>query len=204
MNVKDVMTREVRTIRAVDRLDAAARVMWDHDCGCVPVVDASQVLVGVVTDRDLCMASYTQGRALGEIPATAVMARHVATCRPDEPVGQALAAMTQRQVHRLPVVDARGVVVGILSCTDLLRLAQTRPAALDGATVLQALAAIGTPRRVPSATAAAAVAAAPPAKAIAAAASAPAPAIAAAAKPAVVPAPAAVKPTKAKGKGKKG
>jgi len=151
MNVKEVMSREVRTIRMVDRLDAAARIMWEHDCGIVPVVDGNQAIVGVVTDRDLCMAAYTQGRPLGEIPATAVMARSVRTVKPDDAIGTALATMQQHQLHRLPVADARGVVVGIVTTNDLVRIAHSRPAALDPAAVLKTLAAIGAPRRAATA-----------------------------------------------------
>jgi CBS domain-containing protein len=147
MNVKEVMSREIKTIRMVDRLDAAARVMWEQDCGIVPVVDGNQALVGVVTDRDLCMAGYTQGRPLGEIPVTTVMARGVATCRPDEALATAVALMQQRQIHRLPVVDARNVVVGMLATNDLVRLAHSRPAAFEATNVLKTLAAIAAPRR---------------------------------------------------------
>ncbi len=147
MNVKEVMSREVKTMRMVDRLDAAARILWEQDCGIVPVVDGNQAVVGVVTDRDLCMASYTQGRSLGEIAVTAVMARTVRTCKPDDALTVAMVSMQQHQLHRLPVVDARGVVVGMLSITDLVRLANARPAALDAAAVLKALATINASRR---------------------------------------------------------
>lgn len=164
MNVKEVMSREIKCVRLVDRLDAAARVMWEQDCGIVPVVDGNQALVGVVTDRDLCMASYTQGRTLAEIPVTAVMARSVATAKPEEPLAAALTTMQQRQVHRLPIVDARNVVVGMLSTNDLVRVAQARPATIDGSVVLKTLAAIAAPRRAAAPAAAkGAVAPTPPA-----------------------------------------
>ncbi|MBX3464436.1 MAG: CBS domain-containing protein [Planctomycetes bacterium] len=147
MNVNELMSREPRAVRIGERLDAVARVLWEMDCGFAPVVDAAGVLVGVVTDRDLCMACYTQGRSLGEIPVTAVMAREVRTCRPEEAIASAMATMQQAQVHRLPVVDARNLLVGVLSTNDLVRGAQSRPAALDGGSVLRLVAAIGQPRR---------------------------------------------------------
>ena len=151
MNVKDVMTREVRSVRMADRLDAAARLMWEQDCGIAPVVDSSNVLVGVVTDRDLCMATYTQGRVLAEIPVTAVMARMLRTCRAEDSLDTAMQTLQQAQLHRLPVVDGRGVLVGMLSCNDLVRLAATRPAALDPKKLVAVLAAIGALRQaVPS------------------------------------------------------
>lgn len=146
MNVKECMSGDPRTVRTTDRLDAAARVLWEHDCGFVPVVDAVGGLVGVLTDRDLCMASYTQGRSLGEIAVTAAMARQVRVVRADESVAAALAAMQEMQVHRLPVVDAQSRPVGVISTNDLVRAAVARPAAVDGGQVLRTLAAIGRPR----------------------------------------------------------
>jgi CBS domain-containing protein len=216
MNIKEVMSRDVRTVRMVDRLDAAARIMWEHDCGVVPVVDGNQAIVGIVTDRDLCMASYTQGRSLGEIAVTSVMARSVRTCKPDDALATALATLQQHQLHRLPVVDARGVVVGMLSLSDAVRVAHGRPGTVDAAALLKTIAAIRAPRR-PVAKPAAASAApttmgaamgAPAAKpgALAATATAPAQVAIPAPKSAIVPN-ASAKGDKArdgKNKGKKG
>lgn len=186
MNVKEVMSHQVRSVRMTERADAAARVLWDHDCGIVPVVDSANVLVGVVTDRDLCMATYTQGRPLAELAVATVMARAVRSCKPDDSLATALAMLQQAQVHRLPVVDARGIAVGMLSINDLIRLSQARPAALDGGAVLKALAAIGAPRQQAAAPAAAPAVAAPVVKSVtvfAAVSSPPAPAPAAALTP---------------------
>jgi CBS-domain-containing membrane protein len=113
----------------------------------VPIVDADGVLAGVLTDRDLCMAVYTQGRTLSEIPVAAVMSQKLATCNPDDPLAAAEKTMQASQVHRLPVVDARGALVGVLAMSDLVRTAQARPAALDGQKVLATFAAIVAPRR---------------------------------------------------------
>lgn len=230
MNVQEVMRGSVRSVRMADRLDAAARLMWEQDCGIAPVVDSSNVLVGVVTDRDLCMATYTQGRVLAEIPVTAVMARMLRTCRAEDSLDSALQTLQQAQLHRLPVVDGRGVLVGMLSCNDLIRLAATRPAALDPKKLVAALAAIGALRQQAS-TVAAGAASAPPAGArlpaqkpvtvVAAASAAPAPApaaastlppVAAARAPSVIPTSGQDKTGKAgkpgkngkSGKGKKG
>ncbi len=191
MNVQEVMRGSVRSVRMADRLDAAARLMWEQDCGIAPVVDSSNVLVGVITDRDLCMATYTQGRVLAEIPVTAVMARMLRTCRAEDSLDTAMRTLQQAQLHRLPVVDGRGVLVGMLSCNDLIRLAATRPAALDPKQLVAVLAAIGALRQPgPAAAPAVATAASPatparmpaqkPVTVVAAASAAPAPAPAAA------------------------
>jgi CBS domain-containing protein len=147
MQVKECMSVSVRVARTVDRLDVAARVMWDGDCGFCPVVDGSGQLVGVLTDRDLCMAAYTQGRPLGEIPVASAMARSLRACRPEDTVAVALQTMAEIQVHRLPVIDARGMVVGVVSLSDLLRAAVARPAALDANAVLRTLAVVTAPRQ---------------------------------------------------------
>lgn len=212
MNVKDVMTREVRSVRMADRLDAAARLMWEQDCGIAPVVDSSNVLVGVLTDRDLCMATYTQGRPLPEIPVTAAMARMLRTVKPDDSLTSAMAVLQQAQVHRLPVVDARGVLVGLLAVNDLVRMAATRPSTLDATAVVKCLAAIGASRRTANpataAVAPAAVTLAPatgkPVKVVAAASSSPSPAPAAASSAPMTPAQLApvVVPPAAKNAGK--
>lgn len=146
MIVKDVMRRDVRCVRLGDRLDAAARAMWEQDCGCVPVVDGNGAVVGMLTDRDLCMASWTRNKSLAEVPVTAAMATIVRTVRPDDGLPTALAAMTGLQVRRVPVVDALGVCIGLLALNDLVRVAHEHPAALAPATLVAALAAIGAPR----------------------------------------------------------
>jgi CBS domain-containing protein len=160
MQAKELMTREPRAVRLHERLDAAARVMWEQDCGFCPVVDSTGVLVGVLTDRDLCMAAYTQGRSLSELGVTAAMARSVRTVRAEDTVQAVLAVMQQAQVHRVPVVDARGMLVGIVASNDLVRAAVNRPAAVDALGVVKALAVIGSPRdlAVPGATRPASVA----------------------------------------------
>lgn len=183
-------------VRLGDRLDAVARVLWDHDCGAVPVVDDKGALVGVVTDRDVCMAAYTQGRALGEIPVDTSMARTVRTCRPDDAAATAMATMQEHQIHRLPVVDGKGAPVGILSTNDLVRAVLSRPAAIDTNAVVKTLARIGTPRNAAGPAAEAAGKRAPAARAAAVDNIAIVPA------PAPTPKPAAPAAAKEKGKGK--
>jgi len=125
MKVEQLMTRVFRTVAPDETLAAAARVMWEEDCGCVPVAastdDGARRLVGMVTDRDACMAAWTQGRPLAEIPVAAAMAHDVATCGPGDTVAGALAVMRTRQLRRIPVVDVHEALVGILSLADVAR-----------------------------------------------------------------------------------
>jgi CBS domain-containing protein len=126
--VRDVMTRDVATCSPDASLTEAARVMWVRDCGFVPVTEGeSGPLCGVVTDRDVCMAAYTQGKTLSEIPVRTAMATHVATVREEESLSRAHALMRERHVRRLPVVDADRRVVGVLSLNDVALHAAARP-----------------------------------------------------------------------------
>lgn len=124
--VRDAMSPAVRTCRLEDNLATAAAAMWEQDCGCLPVVAEDGRLVGTVTDRDICMAAYTQGVSLQVLPVSLPMAREPATCRPTDTLEDAAAVMSARQVRRLPVVEDGGRLVGILSLADLARHAARR------------------------------------------------------------------------------
>lgn len=121
MLVESLMTRDVEVCGPDSTLGDAAAVMWRRDCGVVPVVDEGGRVVGVVTDRDICMALSMRGQRATEVRVAEVMARGVETCTPVDDVGEALEALARRQVRRLPVVDSRGHLVGILSLNDIIR-----------------------------------------------------------------------------------
>jgi CBS domain-containing protein len=126
MKVSEMMTKDVFTCTAEDSLAVAAHLMWDHDCGCIVIVDSGRRPVGVVTDRDACMAAYTQGLALRDIAVSSAASKLVHTVRFDQQLESAEQVMRAFQLHRLPVVDASGALVGIVSLNDLARAA-TRP-----------------------------------------------------------------------------
>lgn len=123
LRVESVMTEAVRSCSPDEPLNAAARQMWEHDCGAVPIVSGDGKLLGIVTDRDLCMAAYTKGLSLAAITVKEVMARHVHTCRPDDSLERAASLMAEGQVRRLPVVDAEHRLVGIVAMADIARSA---------------------------------------------------------------------------------
>jgi CBS domain-containing protein len=151
MKTMELMTKEVRTCGPRDTLDVAAGAMWEGDLGCIPVVDAARRVVGMVTDRDLCMAAYTQGKALHAIPVNSAMAREAVCCRTDDDLSAALVLMQRHRLRRLPVVDAGGRLAGILSLNDLARQAarertqKTRAVAMDE--IASTLASICEPRK---------------------------------------------------------
>lgn len=119
MKVEQLMTRTVRTCGPRDTLNQAARIMWETDCGCVPVVEGDGRVIGIVTDRDICMAAYTRGLPLWALQVDGAMAHQVHTCRPGDTLAAATRTMRANQLRRLPVVDEAGVLVGLLSLRDL-------------------------------------------------------------------------------------
>src|SRR5919205_701264 len=121
MLVESLMTRDVESARPDSTLAEAAAVMWRRDCGVVPVVEEGGGVVGVITDRDICMALSMRGQRAGEVRVAEVMSGGVETCTPVDDVREALEAMARRQVRRLPVVDSRGRLVGVLSISDVVR-----------------------------------------------------------------------------------
>ena len=123
MNVEQLMTKNVRTCRPEENLNEAARVMWETDVGCVPVVasDGTGHVMGIITDRDICMSAYTQGKALHEISISTAMSRNVVACQPDDTIARAEERMREHRVRRLPVLDDGGQLLGVISLTDLAR-----------------------------------------------------------------------------------
>jgi len=121
MKVQDLMTTDVGTCRAFDGAHRGAQIMWERDCGAVPVLDQEGRVVAMLTDRDLCMAAMTQARALSEIRVSSAMSRNLWACRSEDDLSQAEAVMRAHKVRRLPVGDAEGKLLGILSLSDLAR-----------------------------------------------------------------------------------
>jgi len=121
MNVKETMTSDVRTCHPEDSLARAAQMMWDGDCGCVPVVADGERLIGIVTDRDVCMSALLAGCSLNSLIVSNAMSKTVHSCRADDPLAVAESLMRTHQIRRLPVVDAEEHVVGILSLNDIAR-----------------------------------------------------------------------------------
>jgi CBS domain-containing protein len=151
MRIEQLMSRDVKICFEHDTLNHAAELMWNHDCGFLPVVrdQTSRVMTGVITDRDIAMAAYTQGKTLSEIPVSVAMARGVKVCHPSDEVGTAQALMRLKQVHRLPVVDHHGRVVGVVSLNDIAQSSQSSAQGLTripGTGVAETLAAVSQPR----------------------------------------------------------
>ena len=119
MQLKEIMTSPVLVCQRHDTLEQAARLMWDHDCGALPVINDVGILDGIITDRDICMAAYTRERALSGILVADAMTSKVFTCRPQDSLDTAEGVMSARRVRRIPIVDAQNHPVGLLSLDDV-------------------------------------------------------------------------------------
>jgi CBS domain-containing protein len=131
MKAGEIMCRDVACVMLNETANEAARIMWECDCGIVPVIQSSDSrrLLGVITDRDVCMAAYTRGQALSEISVESAMTDEVLTCLPSDPLTSVERTMRDAQVRRLPVVDSARCLVGIVSLADIARHAGRATAA---------------------------------------------------------------------------
>jgi CBS domain-containing protein len=126
--------------------------MWDHDCGFVPVVDASGSVTGAVTDRDICIATSTRRLLPEHISAAQAMTSPIHACLPDDDINDVLATMKQSQIRRLPVIGADGRLRGVISLNDIV-LASTDKREPRAADVIATMAAICAHRRIAAAVA---------------------------------------------------
>lgn len=125
MLVSDIMTLEPSCCTPGCSAQTAAEQMRQWSMGVLPVVESMETrrIVGVVTDRDLCLAVVAGGRDPARTTVGECMTRETVCCAAGEPVARALEAMRDHHIRRLPVVDSAGGVVGIVSLTDIIRYA---------------------------------------------------------------------------------
>jgi CBS domain-containing protein len=128
MKVKHVMTKDPSACVPSDTAVKAATIMRDEDAGVVPVIDneQGQKIVGVVTDRDLCMNVVAEGRDPGTVRVEQCMTPSVVTCSPNDALEKATELMKENQVRRIPVVDEQGRLQGILSLADVVGRAEVK------------------------------------------------------------------------------
>lgn len=124
MQAKDVMVRNVATVRAEDTLARTAAIMRDRGCGAVVVVQGPNRVVAMVTDRDITMAALRTNKPLSDLPVATAMSRALHVAQPDEGLAELAGRMALHQIRRLPVLDARGALVGLVALDDLARLAR--------------------------------------------------------------------------------
>lgn len=120
MKARELMTAQPACCTPDETVGEAARLMKEHDCGCIPVVEDKETdrLVGVVTDRDIACRCTAEGKG-PDTPVAEAMSRDPKCCSPDDDVDRVERIMAEAQVRRVPVVDQRGCCIGIIAQADL-------------------------------------------------------------------------------------
>ncbi|MGC0774234.1 MAG: CBS domain-containing protein [Candidatus Acidiferrum sp.] len=124
MKVKEVMTGTPYYCELDTNLGSATELMWFGNCGFLPVTGENGKIVGVITDRDICIALGTRNRLPGDVAVRDAMTNRLFACSPGDDVHVALQRMQEGGVRRLPVTEANGTLVGVISMDDLLARAE--------------------------------------------------------------------------------
>jgi CBS domain-containing protein len=124
MKVKEVMMGTPYYCQADTNLASATELMWNGNCGFLPVQGPDGKIGGVITDRDICIALGTRNRLPGEIAVKEVMSGKLYSCLADDDIHVALQTMKEGHVRRLPVMDRQDSLVGVISMDDILLRAE--------------------------------------------------------------------------------
>ena len=136
MKISEMMTREVTVCRLDENLETAANLFWSQDVGILPVIDSRVRVVGLLTDRDVCLAAMFRARALREIPVGETMSERVVSCHIDDTLESAAEKMAEAKVRRLVVLDSEGRLEGIVALADLARVTAANKLTLKSAKVV--------------------------------------------------------------------
>lgn len=124
MRARDIMTRDPECCRPDQTARDAAQVMRDRDCGCVPIVDDAGTVVGIVTDRDLAVRGIATGKE-STTKLIDLMTVSASCCGADDDLRDVEQKMAELQIRRIPIVDASGRCLGIISQADIARASAT-------------------------------------------------------------------------------
>ena len=120
MKVRKIMTADVETCSPEDDLAKVVEIMWRRDCGVVPITDDEEKVAGIITDRDIAIASASKNRVLSKIKVADLIGEKIIVCNADDKSEDALKKMRKYKIKRLPVLDETEKLVGILSISDVL------------------------------------------------------------------------------------
>jgi CBS domain-containing protein len=123
MRVEDLMTRQVATVRESDPASEALRLMWECDCGSVPVISEDGRARAIVTDRDIAMTLRFRDSAPSVVSVSDAMSKILHSCAPSDSIAAVEEIMRKHQIRRLPVLDGDGRLVGVISMADIVRTA---------------------------------------------------------------------------------
>lgn len=120
MRVDEVMVSDVAMASPNETVQDAARMMGDLDSSALPVGWPGGAVVGILTERDILLRVVAQGRAPADTRVAEVMSSEVTCCRRDDSAEEVAAAMAERQIRRMPVVDDQGRLVGLVTLRDIM------------------------------------------------------------------------------------
>jgi len=120
MSIRDVMTKDPRTVTTGSTVAEAARLMRDQDTGVVPIVEGER-LIGVITDRDIAVSVVAGGKDPQSTKVDEAASKNLVTVDPQQDLDEALRLMAEHQVRRLPVTEEDGRLVGIIAQADVAR-----------------------------------------------------------------------------------
>ena len=127
MKAQDIMARNPRCVTPQTSVREAARLMQSEDVGALPVVqdEGSRKLVGMITDRDIAIRVVAEGKNGEQTKVSEIMSGgRLATARADDDVEQVMKTMGREQVRRIPIVDDREQLLGVVSQADVVRKAK--------------------------------------------------------------------------------
>ena len=127
MNINEVMSTDVKSCHPQSNLDEVARLMWDNDCGAIPVVDEKNKPLGIITDRDIAMAAMHNHRPLWEMRASQlVQEQHPCCSHQEDSLESCLSKMENNGVRRIMVTNRNGTLAGLVSMGDILAFTSSR------------------------------------------------------------------------------
>jgi len=124
MRARDIMTKDPVCLRRDDTARRAAEVMRDSDCGVIPIVDENRRVIGIVTDRDLAIRAVAAGKS-ADVKIGEVMTPAAHCCSADDDLRDVERKMADLQIRRIPICDAGGRCLGIISQADIARAASS-------------------------------------------------------------------------------
>ncbi|MEW6734715.1 MAG: CBS domain-containing protein [Acidobacteriota bacterium] len=119
VKAKDVMSKDVKICTPTTDLATVATAMWESGCGVLPVLGNDEEVVGMITDRDVCIAVAAKNRLATDIQVREVLCENLYYCAPDDDIQTVLEIMRSGKVYRLPVIDREAKLVGIISLDDI-------------------------------------------------------------------------------------
>ncbi len=117
-HVRDLMTANPECVSEKDSIRDVARIMKKEDTGVVPVVDGKQI-IGMITDRDIVVRLVAEGKDPANAHVNEAMTKNVRKVREDATIDEVMRVMTGADIRRVPVVNERDEIVGIVSMGDL-------------------------------------------------------------------------------------